>query len=361
MSRKPSPHDLPPKTIALIAIIGIGAIVLGTLFTLTVPEQRQRKRGKTGSALGHAVPIQQSVGRETNGMVWIPSGTFYMGSTNGNPDEAPQHLVTVPGFWMDKHEVTNEQFEKFVKATGYVTVAERKPDPKDFPGADPSVLVPGSVVFAPPPGEVPLDNHLVWWQYKPGASWRQPEGPGSSIEGKEKYPVRHVCWEDATAYAKWAGKRLPTEAEWEYAARGGLDRMPYVWGEKMDATHTRANIWQGKFPNENTELDRYRDLAPVGSYSTNGYGLHDMAGNVWEWCQDWYRPDYYASSPAYNPQGPEDSLDPAEPGVAKKVIRGGSYLCSDVYCAGYRPSARMKSSPDTGLSHTGFRCVSAAP
>jgi len=357
MSRKPSPHDLPPKTLALIAVIGLGAIILGTIFTLSVPETRKRR----GAGIGHPQPIQASVGRETNGMMWIPSGSFYMGSTNGNPNEMPQHFVTLNGFWMDKFEVTNEQFEKFVKATGYVTVAERKPDPKDFPGAPAEALVPGSVVFAPPANVRSLENHMIWWQYRAGASWRHPDGPDSTIEGKEKYPVVQVCWEDAAAYAKWAGKRLPTEAEWEYAARGGLDRQPYVWGADANSTEKRANIWQGEFPNENTGADGYKALAPVGSFRPNGYGLFDMAGNVWEWCQDWYRPDYYAQSPEVNPPGPAESLDPDEPGIAKKVIRGGSYLCSDVYCSGYRPSARMKSSPDTGLSHTGFRCVSAVP
>jgi formylglycine-generating enzyme len=358
MSRKPSPHDLPPKKIALIAAIGLGAIVIGTFFTLRVPEHR---RSRKASGLGHAVPLQQSVGRETNGMVWIPSGSFYMGSNTGNPDEAPEHLVTVNGFWMDKFEITNEQFEKFVKATGYVTIAERTPSAEQFPGAPAEALVPGSVVFSPPPGDVPLDNHMIWWEYRRSANWRQPEGPGSSIAGREKFPVVHVCWEDAAAFAKWAGKRLPTEAEWEYASRGGLDREPFTWGDKMETNQWKANIWQGDFPNGNNGADGHKGVAPVGSFAPNGYGLHDMAGNVWEWCADWYRPDYYAKSPAMNPPGPADSVDPNEPGVAKRVMRGGSYLCSDVYCSGYRPSARMKSSPDTGLSHTGFRCVAIVP
>jgi formylglycine-generating enzyme required for sulfatase activity len=284
-----------------------------------------------------------------------------MGTTNGAPDEMPQHLVTLNGFWMDKYEVTNEQFEKFVKATGYVTVAERKPKPEDFPGAAAKALVPGSVVFDPPPNVESLENHLIWWQYRPGANWRHPDGPNSTINGKEKLPVIHVCWQDAEAFAKWAGKRLPTEAEWEYAARGGLDRKPYTWGDDPNQKNKKANIWQGKFPNQNLAEDGFATLAPVGSFAPNGYGLHDMAGNVWEWCADWYRPDYYAKSPPINPPGPPESFDPEEPNIPKKVIRGGSYLCSDVYCSGYRPSARMKSSPDTGLSHTGFRCVSALP
>jgi formylglycine-generating enzyme required for sulfatase activity len=360
MSRKPSPHDLPPKKIALIAFIAIGSIVLGTFFTLQVPEHKPR-RGNKQSGLGHATPIQQSIGRETNGMVWIPSGAFYMGSTNGAPDEAPQHLVTLQGFWMDKYEVTNDEFEKFVKATGYVTVAERKPDAKDFPDAKPDALVPGSLVFAPPPGEVRLDNPAIWWQYRAGANWRHPEGPNSSLEGKGNFPVVHVCWEDAVAYAKWRGKRLPTEAEWEYASRGGLDRQEFTWGADRSGLETKANTWQGKFPAEDTGKDGFKAIAPVGSFAANGYGLFDMAGNVWEWCHDWYRPDYYANAAAYGPTGPKESFDPSEPKIPKRVIRGGSYLCNEVYCAGYRPSARMRSSPDTGLSHTGFRCVAATP
>lgn len=358
MARKRTEHDLPARTIILIAVIGVVGIVLGTLLTLKI--DMAPKKPRRGSALGHAAAMQpkSSIGRETNGMVWIPSGTFYMGSENGNPDERPVHLVTVNGFWMDKTEVTNDQFDKFVKATGYITVAERAPKAEDFPGAPKEALVPGSVVFRPPAGQiVSLENHYAWWEYRPGANWRQPDGPGSSIEGKGDHPVVHVCWDDAVAYAKWAGKRLPTEAEWEYAARGGLDRKDYAWGNTFDTNRYPANIWQGRFPSENTAADKHTATAPVAQFPPNGYGLHDMAGNVWEWSADWYRPDYYAQSPATNPQGPADSFDPQEPNLPKKVIRGGSYLCNEAYCTGYRPSARMKSSPDTGLSHTGFRCV----
>lgn len=293
-----------------------------------------------------------------DGMVWIPTGTFRMGSENGPEDGRPIHEVTVDGFWIDETEVTNAEFARFVEVTGYVTVAERKLDPKDFPGVSADKLVPGAVVFLPPPAPVPLDDALQWWRWQPGANWRHPSGPGSSIEKIMDHPVVQVCWEDAAAYAKWAEKRLPTEAEWERAARGGVEAKTYVWGsEKHPGGKWMANVFSGEFPQHNTKADGYEFTAPVKSFPPNAFGLYDMSGNVWEWTADWYRPDYYAKSPAKNPQGPSDSFDPAEPQVRKKVTRGGSFLCTDEYCIGYQPGIRGKTSVDTGLQHTGFRCA----
>lgn len=289
-------------------------------------------------------------------MEWIPGGSFVMGDDAGPPDERPAHRLEMHPFWIDRTEVTNEEFSRFVKATGYVTQAEKPPDPAQFPDAPPENLVAGSGVFDPSPDITSLEDHMAWWRWQPGASWKHPEGPGSNLQGRERHPVVHVSWDDANAYARWAGKRLPTEAEWEYAARGGRDGQPYIWGMESPKP-SQANIWQGRFPLENSAADGWKGTAPVGTYPPNPFGLVDMAGNVWEWCADWYRPDTYANSPAANPKGPATSFDPAEPNLAKRVLRGGSYLCSDVYCSGYRPSARMKSSPDTGLAHTGFRCV----
>lgn len=298
------------------------------------------------------------------GMVWIPGGVFHRGSENPKMRDAkPVHRVMVDGFWMDRTAVTNEQFVQFVEATGYVTVAERTPEAKDFPGAAPENLVAGSVVFKPSKGPVPLDDHLRWWTYLKGADWRHPEGPESDLRGREKHPVVHVAWDDAVAYARWAGKRLPSEAEFEFAARGGQARKKYAWGDDLrPAGQWMANIWQGHFPYDNTAEDGYRATAPVGSFPANGYGLHDMAGNVWEWCADWYRPDYYAKlaaqpQPIHDPRGPSNSYDPAEPGMAKRVMRGGSYLCTDQYCTAYEVGARGKGAPDTGTNHLGFRCV----
>ena len=312
------------------------------------------------------------------GMVWIPGGEFWMGSDashrprreeDARPDESPVHKVRVSAFWMDATEVTNAEFAKFVEATGYVTTAERVPDVqqlmKQLPvGAEPpdaEKLQPGSVVFRPPSGPVPTEDISVWWKWTAGANWRHPEGPDSSLEGRENHPVVQVSWDDANAYCDWAKKRLPTEAEWEFAAHGGLDRKPYVWGDEPSSDeHPQANIWQGQFPNRNTERDGFARTAPVKSFPANGYGLFDVAGNVWEWCHDWYRPDAYlkyANIVAVDPQGPDASYWPENPREPRRVMRGGSFLCHRDYCASYRPSARMSSSPDTGTSHLGFRCV----
>jgi formylglycine-generating enzyme len=306
-------------------------------------------------------------------MVWIPGGEFSMGAaTNGHGscemampsnDAEPVHRVCVDGFFMDKTAVTNEQFEKFVKATGYVTIAERTPTIEEFPTAPPENLVAGSVVFSPPDHEVPLNNYLQWWNYVKGGNWRHPSGPESDIKGKEKYPVVQIAYPDAEAYAKWAGKRLPTEAEYEWAERGGLSGKTYSWGDEFRPNGKwMANTWQGKFPVKDTGEDGYAGLAPVAHFPANGYGLYDMAGNVWEWCSDWYRPDYYAQlakagGVAVNPQGPASPLDPAEPNEPKRVHRGGSFLCNDQYCSRYIVGTRGKGEVNTGTNHLGFRCV----
>lgn len=375
MSRAPeaNPHHVSPWKFIAALVVVVGLVVLVSPLLEKKSARDYATRYDEPKGMGHAVPgpkepqtssapVNPNDHSWTNGMKWIPGGTFQMGSEEGQPDEKPVHEVTVDGFWLDTYELTNEEFEKFVKATGYVTIAERKPKPEDFPGAPPEALVPGAIVFTPPPGQVPLHDHMAWWRYVPGANWRHPEGPDSTIKGREKHPVVQVAWFDAMAYAKWAGKRLPTEAEWEFASRGGKEKQTYTWGnEKTPEGKWLANIWQGSFPNGNTLQDGFKLQAPVGSFPPNGYGLYDMAGNVWEWTADWYMPDYYAKSPKLNPQGPQESYDPNEPGVWKRITRGGSYLCTEAYCWGYRPAMRMKTSPDTGLNHTGFRCARSGP
>lgn len=305
------------------------------------------------------------------GMTLIPGGSFEMGGDNeqASADEYPKHKVTVDSFYMDVTEVTNAQFKKFVDATGYITTAERKPDWEELKKSVPpgtakppdSVLVAASLVFKQSGGPVNLNDYSQWWSWVKGADWKHPEGPQSNIIGKENYPVVQVSWLDAMAYCKWASKRLPTEAEWEYAARGGLANNIYPWGnEPVNAGKPKANSWEGKFPYRNERIDGYLLSAPVKTYPCNGYGLFDMAGNVWEWCSDWYDYNYYKSlegETSANPKGSSKSYDPDEPYTPKRSLRGGSFLCNDAYCSGYRVARRMKSSPDTGLEHTGFRCV----
>ncbi|HMI03573.1 MAG TPA: formylglycine-generating enzyme family protein [Pedobacter sp.] len=307
-------------------------------------------------------------------MVLIPAGAFTMGASDhdGRADEYPQHKVKLSAFWMDATEVTNASFSKFVKAMGYITTAERKPDweeiKKQLPAGTPkppdSVLVAASLVFKAPGKISDLDNVAQWWKWQKGADWKHPQGPGSSIKGKDNYPVVQVSWDDAMAYCKWTGKRLPTEAEWEYASRGGLSNATYPWGnEDIEKGTHKANTWQGSFPVKNTSWDGFYGLAPAMQFKANGYGLYDMSGNVWEWCIDWYRPDYYKTNEgktSINPSGPADSFDPMEPEASKRSVRGGSFMCHSSYCKGYRVSSRMKSSPDTGLENTGFRCAVSA-
>ncbi len=311
------------------------------------------------------------------GMVWIPGGEFTMGSDDAKaqPNEGPPHRVRTSGFWMDATDVTNAQFAKFIAATAYVTTAERKPDwsdlkkqlPPGTPKPDDSVLVPGSLVFTPPDHPVPLSDMSAWWTWTPGASWLHPEGPGSDLKGRENHPVVQVTWDDAMAYAKWAGKRLPTEAEWEYAARGGLEGKRYPWGDEFQpGGKFMANIWTGEFPCHNTAEDGYAGTSPVESFPPNGYGLYDMAGNVWQWCADFYRGDAFVQfcggTCCLNPKGPAETFNPTRdvPNSLEHVTKGGSFLCSASYCESYRPSARRGVPPDTSTAHIGFRCVKSA-
>jgi formylglycine-generating enzyme len=325
------------------------------------PEQTKRRQAAEAPANG------------PRGMVWVPAGKFFMGDNAGtHADEKPEHTVELDGFWMDETEVTNAQFKAFADATGYLTIAERVPSreeilsqlPKD---AEPieltnDDLVAGSICFNPKFDRATLRKDIPnWpyqvWKYEKGANWRQPEGEGSSIDKRLNHPVVHVAWHDAVEYCKWAGKRLPTEAEWEYAARGGREREMYPWGnERNPGGKWLNNIWQGEFPEENRGEDGFQTTAPARHFPPNDFGLYEMSGNVWEWCADYYRPEYYFNSPSKNPTGPEDSYDPNEPGLVKRVQRGGSFMCSDNYIA-YRNSARMKGEPNSGTFHCGFRCV----
>ena len=304
------------------------------------------------------------------GMVWIPAGSYRMGSDHHYPEEAPAHQVKVDGFWMDATPVTNAQFQEFVDATGHVTFCELAPDAADYPGADPAMLVPASVVFVPPEHAVDLRNHYEWWNFVPGANWRHPQGPDSSLDGRDDHPVVHLAYVDVEAYARWAGKDIPTEAEWEWAARGAGGDTEYAWGDELvpEGRHM-ANTFQGEFPWQNLAEDGYAGTSPVGSFPVNGYGLYDMIGNAWEWTCDWYSPKH--AEPAAkaccipsNPRGAaqDDSYDPGQPiRIPRKVMKGGSHLCAPSYCRRYRPAARMAQPLDTSTSHLGFRCIVRNP
>jgi formylglycine-generating enzyme required for sulfatase activity len=304
--------------------------------------------------------------------VWIPGGTFLMGSDEFYPEERPAHRVTVDGFWMDVHPVTVAEFRCFVEATGYVTMAERTPDLADYPGADPSLVVPGSLVFRRAPGRVPLSDPRRWWRYVPGACWHRPDGPGSTVDGREQHPVTHVAFEDAEAFTRWVGKALPTEAEWERAARGGIEGAVYVWGDELAPDgRLMANTWQGEFPWQNLATDGFEGTSPVGVFPPNGYGLFDVAGNVWEWTADRYTPHHHraagpttAARACCAPHDPRSLSRERGEGVAspdaaipRRVVKGGSHLCAPNYCLRYRPAARQGEAMDTSSCHIGFRCI----
>jgi formylglycine-generating enzyme required for sulfatase activity len=356
-----------------VVLAGVAALVLG-VSVWYVLRSRPAKAPVAGESA--FLPTVESdsppPGPAPAGMVWIPGGEFSMGTedprgmAHGGPDAMrdaqPIHRVWVDGFWMDETEVTNSEFARFVEATGYVTVAERTPTAEEYPTAPPENLVAGSVVFTPTEQQVPLDDHYQWWSYVKGASWKHPLGPDSNLKGRDDYPVVQIAYEDAVAYATWAGKRLPTEAEWEFAARGGMTGKLYVWGDELNPEGKwMANTYQGQFPVKEESEDGFSGIGPVRQFQPNGYGLYDVAGNVWEWVSDWYRPDYFAelarSGVARNPQGPQSPFDPAEPGEKKRVHRGGSFLCSDQYCTRYMVGTRGKGEITSGSNHLGFRCV----
>jgi formylglycine-generating enzyme required for sulfatase activity len=342
--------------LGLPASIALGLLVLAACRGAPRATASEPAREAFTPAVDRAPPP----GPAPDGMVWVPGGRFWMGCPGCNlPDALPVHAVAISGFWMGRTPVTNAEFARFVAATGYVTVAERRLDPKDFPDLPAERRAPGSVVFSPPAHDAQDLSYLDWWRWVPGASWRHPEGPGSDLRGLDDHPVVHVAYEDAVAYARWAGKRLPTEAEFEWAARGGLDRKRYAWGDELKpGGHYVANIFEGRFPTHNTGEDGYVGTSPVTAFPPNGFGLRDMGGNVWQWTSDWYRADWYArlaaSGIATNPTGPPKSPDASHP---DRVIRGGSYLCSDQYCTRYLVGSRGRGDAATGASNLGFRLV----
>jgi sulfatase modifying factor 1 len=318
------------------------------------------------------LPVPSGPRNQPDDMAWIPGGQFTMGSDRHYPEEAPAHAVSVDGFWIDPHPVTNVEFQAFVEATGYRTIAESAADPSMYPGADPAILAPASAVFTPPSHPVDLRYPYRWWSYVPGADWRHPGGSGTSLRDRLDHPVTHVAWPDVLAYAEWAGKQIPTEAEWEYAARGGLPDSEFAWGDELNPDgRYMANTWHGEFPYENLELDGYAGTSPVGAFPPNGYGLCDMIGNVWEWTCDWYADHRRlatdtpgccsAPRPRVNPAGGNEA-DSVEPGqlqqpIPRKVMKGGSHLCAPNYCRRYRPAARLPQPVDTSTCHLGFRCI----
>lgn len=352
-------------------VLAVSVIVLSTNF---ISMNAQELSCHPATSRFHTARSDENISSKKvsyEGMIFVKGGEFLMGASDnrGRKDEYPQHKVKLNSYYIDATEVTNAQFAEFVKATGYITTAEKAPDweelkkqlPEGTPKPADSLLVAASLVFKSSENPLPLNNPGLWWDWKKGADWKHPQGEGSNLKGKENYPVVHTSWEDANAYAKWAGKRLPTEAEWEYAAKGGFKDQPYPWGsEEPYEGKPKANTWDGKFPYLNTKADGFNELAPVKSYSPNAYGLYDMAGNVWEWCSDNYDENYYKTLQdkiIENPKGSSQSFDPRMPGTSVKVVKGGSFMCNEMYCSGYRVSSRMASSPDTGLENTGFRCV----
>lgn len=372
--RKVARSRVRQRVLLLLTAVIAAVATVGIIYRRTTTSVHAEHAMPSSVLFGPTTPnTDMPAGLGPIGMAWIPGGEFSMGAQDppdmndvgmqASADSRPVHRVYVDGFYMDKTDVTNAQFAAFVKATGYVTVAERKPRAEDFPGAPLENLIAGAVVFSPPDHPVGLNDHFQWWSYIHGANWRHPLGPESDINGKDDFPVVQIAYEDAQAFAQWSGKRLPTEAEWEFAARGGIAGKPFVWGDEFRPKGKwMANTHQGHFPDKDSGDDGYVGIAPVAQFPPNAYGLYDMAGNVWQWTSDWYRPDYYQQLAATgmvtrNPQGPESSLDPAEPGQAKRVHRGGSFLCTDQYCSRYVVGTRGKGEVSTGTNHLGFRCV----